>query len=78
MTKRAMVTTMHRIAANEKVQIGTLKAPGFRDARIMRHYSYYGLFIGITGSALGVVIGYLIGKFIMSAEGYDGVRQRMR
>lgn len=26
-----MVTTMHRIAANEKVQIGTLKALGFRD-----------------------------------------------
>lgn len=26
-----MVTTMHRIAANEKTQIGTLKALGFRD-----------------------------------------------
>lgn len=31
-----MVTTMHRIAANEKVQIGTLKALGFRDRRIGR------------------------------------------
>ena len=30
-----MVTTMHRIAANEKVQIGTLKALGFRDRRIL-------------------------------------------
>ncbi|MBO5372632.1 MAG: hypothetical protein J6A75_07925 [Lachnospiraceae bacterium] len=30
-----MITTMHRIAANEKVQIGTLKALGFRDRRIL-------------------------------------------
>lgn len=30
-----MVTTMHRIAANEKVQIGTLKALGFGDAGIL-------------------------------------------
>lgn len=30
-----MVTTMHRIAANEKVQIGTLKALGFRDRKIL-------------------------------------------
>lgn len=67
-----MVTTMHRIAANKKVQIGTLKALGFRDARIMRHYSSYGLFIGITGSALGVVLGYLIGKIIMSPDGMMG------
>lgn len=41
-----MVTTMHRIAANEKVQIGTLKALGFRDRRILLHYASYGLAIG--------------------------------
>ncbi len=34
-----MVTTMHRIASNEKTQIGTLKALGFRDRRILRHYT---------------------------------------
>lgn len=67
-----MVTTMHRIAANEKVQIGTLKALGFRDVRILRHYSAYGLFIGISGSALGIALGYLIGKMIMSPDGMMG------
>ena len=30
-----MVTTMHRITANEKTQIGILKALGFRDKRIL-------------------------------------------
>ena len=52
-----MVTTMHRIAANEKVQIGTLKALGFRDKRILRHYTSYGLFIGLAGTLLGVALG---------------------
>ena len=46
-----MVTTMHRIAAKEKTQIGTLKALGFRDKRILRHYSCYALLIGAVGSA---------------------------
>jgi len=64
-----MVTTMHRIAANEKVQIGTLKALGFRDRRILRHYTSYGFFIGLAGLALGVALGYGIAAFIMSPTG---------
>lgn len=64
-----MVTTMHRIAANEKVQIGTLKALGFRDLRIIRHYTSYGLFIGVVGSAAGVILGYGVAALIMSPHG---------
>lgn len=64
-----MVTTMHRIAVNEKVQIGTLKALGFRDRRILRHYTAYGLVIGAVGSALGVALGYGIAALIMSENG---------
>ena len=51
-----MVTTMHRIAANEKVQIGTLKALGFRDSRILRHYTSYGFIIGLIVTSLGVAL----------------------
>lgn len=64
-----MVTTMHRIAVNEKVQIGTLKALGFRDKRILRHYTSYGLFIGLVGTALGILLGYGVAAFIMSPSG---------
>lgn len=64
-----MVTTMHRIAANEKIQIGTLKALGFRDRRILRHYTSYGLVIGLIGSALGVALGFLIARIILSPNG---------
>lgn len=67
-----MVTTMHRIAASEKTQIGTLKALGFRDARILRHYTAYGLFIGAVGSALGVLLGYGVASVIMSENGMMG------
>lgn len=64
-----MVTTMHRIAANEKVQIGTLKALGFRDRKILAHYTSYGLMIGLIGLVLGVILGYLVAGLIISPTG---------
>lgn len=64
-----MVTTMHRIASNEKLQIGTLKALGFRDRRILIHYTSYGLFIGALGAALGIALGYGIAALIISPGG---------
>ena len=64
-----MVTTMHRITASEKTQIGILKALGFRDRRILCHYSAYALIIGLMGSALGIGIGYGLGRFILSPDG---------
>lgn len=67
-----MVTTMHRIAANEKVQIGTLKALGFRDKKILLHYTSYGFFIGLVGILLGVGLGYLIGWLVMNPNGMMG------
>ncbi|UKI49608.1 MAG: hypothetical protein L6U99_13390 [Clostridium sp.] len=53
-----MVTTMHRITNNERIQIGTLKALGFKDSRIIFHYSAYGLFIGVIGSIFGIAFGF--------------------
>ncbi len=64
-----MVTTMHRIAANEKTQIGTLKALGFRDRRILLHYTSYGFIIGLFGCLLGVILGYGIAAVIISPSG---------
>lgn len=64
-----MVTTMHRIAANEKTQIGTLKALGFRDRRILRHYTSYGFVIGLIGTVLGILLGYGVAAIIISPNG---------
>jgi putative ABC transport system permease protein len=67
-----MVTTMHRIATKEKTQIGVLKALGFKNRTILFHYSMYGLFIGLLGSALGGVLGYFVCKAVMSENGMMG------
>lgn len=67
-----MVTTMHRLTAKEKVQIGTLKALGFRDKRILRHYTSYAFMIGIIGSVAGIGLGYLVARMIMGRNGTMG------
>ncbi len=60
-----MITTMHRIASNEKTQIGTLKALGFKDRTITMHYMSYGLMISIIGTSLGIGLGYLLAYSII-------------
>lgn len=67
-----MVTTMHRLTASEKTQIGLLKSLGFKDRRILWHYSAFGLAVGLAGSALGVGIGYLLAWYIMNPGGAMG------
>ena len=67
-----MITTMNRITISEKTQIGTLKALGFRDSRILRHYTSYAVVISLIGSVLGVVIGYWFCRLIMSQDGMMG------
>ena len=67
-----MVTTMHRLTAKEKTQIGTLKALGFKNRRILRHYTSYAFMISIIGSAAGIGLGFLICWFIMNPNGMMG------
>ena len=67
-----MITTMNRITISEKTQIGTLKALGFRDGRIIRHYTSYAVIISVIGSAFGVVMGYVLCKMVMSQDGMMG------
>lgn len=67
-----MVTTMHRLTAKEKPQIGTLKALGFKNRRILRHYTSYAFMIGILGTAIGIGLGYSVAYFIMNPNGTMG------
>ena len=52
-----MVTPMHRIAANEKVQIGTLKALGFRDRHIGRLLISQNIWLTVIGVLIGLPAG---------------------
>lgn len=72
-----MVTTMYRLTAKEKVQIGTLKALGFKDRRILRHYTSYAFMIGVFGTLIGVVLGYGVAYFIMNPNGMMGTYMDM-
>ncbi|MCR5308361.1 MAG: ABC transporter permease [bacterium] len=67
-----MITTMHRLTVNEKMQIGILKALGFKDRKIIVHYSSYALFIGILGSVFGIALGYGLCWYIMNPHGPMG------
>ena len=67
-----MVTTMRRLAIHEKTQIGTLKALGFRDRRILRHYTSYAFMTGLIGSVLGLGLGYGIAWAVMNPNGTMG------
>lgn len=64
-----MITTMHRISANEKTQCGTLMALGFSDRKILLHYSMYGFIISSIGTILGVLLGFLLAYVIIEPSG---------
>ena len=72
-----MVTTMHRLAAKEKTQIGTFKALGFKDKKIIRHYSSYAFMIGLIGTVFGIAIGCALAWMIMNPSGTMGTYMDM-
>lgn len=58
-----IITTMTRVTANQRTQIGTLKALGFSKKTITLHYISYGVVI----TALGDIIGAAVGMFAFPA-----------
>lgn len=67
-----MVTTMHRLCAKEKTQIGTLKALGFKDRKIQIHYTSYAFMVALVGSVIGSALGYFIAWVVMNPKGMMG------
>ncbi|HOO27969.1 MAG TPA: FtsX-like permease family protein, partial [Lachnospiraceae bacterium] len=53
-----IVTTMARVTANQRTQIGTLKALGFSKHVITMHYISYGFVISLAGCIIGAWAGY--------------------
>ena len=54
-----LLTTMTRIIAHQRTQIGILKASGFKNRSIIFHYVSYGFWLVFIGSILGLIIGPL-------------------
>ena len=54
-----LLTTMTRIIAHQRTQIGILKASGFKNRSIIFHYVSYGFWLVLIGSILGLIVGPL-------------------
>ena len=65
----SVMSTMNRFVRQQRVQIGTLKAIGFKNRKIYTHYIGFGFMISLIASILGVAIGYTtIGTFFVDME----------
>lgn len=65
----SVITTMTRVVKNQRTQIGTLKALGFKDYKIFLHYMSYGFYISLIASICGIIAGYYgIGNVFINLE----------
>ena len=62
-------TTIKRIVKKQRTQIGTLKALGFKNRKIINHYVGYGFIISLVASVVGLLVGkYGLGTFFLNME----------
>ena len=65
----SVITTMTRVIKKQRVQIGTLKALGFKNRKITAHYVGYGFWISLIATILGLIAGPLfIGNLFIQME----------
>lgn len=65
----SVMSTMNRFVRQQRVQIGTLKALGFKNRKIYIHYIGFGFMISLIAAVLGVLVGYFtIGQFFIDME----------
>lgn len=57
------ITTMHRVLQSQRMQLGILKALGFKKRKLLIHYLSHSTFICLVGS----ILGYWLGLIIMPA-----------
>ncbi|MCF7791146.1 MAG: FtsX-like permease family protein [Victivallales bacterium] len=62
---------MTRLAEQERVIIGTLKALGVKNNAIFSFYLKYSLFVGISGGVLGCLVGYWLSQ--QMTQMYTGI-----
>ena len=62
-----IVTTMKRMVAQQRTQIGTLNALGMKNRKIMAHYMSFSLVLSALGCAVGIVLGiFTFGRLMVS------------
>ena len=65
----SVITTMTRVIKKQKIQIGTLKALGFKNHQIISHYIGYGFWISLLAALCGILLGrFFIGTIFINLE----------
>lgn len=65
----SVTTTMNRFVKKQRTQIGTLKALGFKNKKIIKHYVGYGFIISLIASVVGLFAGkFALGGFFLNME----------
>ena len=65
----SVITTMTRVVKKQRIQIGTLKALGFKEKKIIMHYLGYSFWISLLASICGLILGrYFIGTVFINME----------
>ena len=49
-----VITTLSRMMDSQRIQMGTLKALGYRKQQIRQHYVFYAVYPSLLGSAIGI------------------------
>lgn len=74
-----VITTMTRVVKKQRIQIGTLKALGFKSKKIILHYIIYSFWISLFASAFGIICGrYFIGNLFIKMEMSFSIKWNIR
>lgn len=61
-----VIATLIMLVLEKKKEIAVIKAMGATDAQLLRAFVYQGVLIGVTGTALGLSLGYGVCRWLMA------------
>ncbi|HPF41558.1 MAG TPA: FtsX-like permease family protein [Phycisphaerae bacterium] len=62
----ALSVLLRRLVERQRVTIGTLKALGYSNASLFRHFVWFGLFVGLVGGLAGCGVGLLLRQSLIN------------
>ncbi|MDD3894072.1 MAG: FtsX-like permease family protein [Syntrophomonadaceae bacterium] len=55
-----------RMIKTQRLQIGIMKALGYRSSQIIRHYTSYAVIIGLSGTIFGILAGLFLAEYLIN------------
>ncbi len=62
MASLTIYVLMNRMIESQRMQIGIMRAIGYSKLKVLVHYTGFGLFVGIAGSLIGVLLGHFMAR----------------